>query len=134
MNAGAAHVDGRERSAAIRHQRNPARRADPHRVAAIDRDVEDECVAQRRECDAVEARQSVLRADPDVAVARLRDRLHGRLRQSVVGAPDAMSELRDRRVRIEREERAGDGRDRDCGGDAARQHSSDLRSLSFARM
>ena len=60
---------------------------------------------ERREGIAVETHQAVERAEPEIAVARLRDGDDGTLRQAVVGAPGVHGERRFRRRALSQSQR-----------------------------
>ena len=73
---------------------------------------------------AVETDQSLFRAEPDVAVARLQHRLHGVLRQAGARFPDRPHVLADLLVGVEG---GGRGERREQGTAQNEQHSPDAR-------
>ena len=84
--------------------------ADPQRVLIVFHQVRDPHVGaghavhfiDRREADAVELHQAGLRAEPQIAVVGLDDRIDPRLRQALLHLPDPVDVLRERPRGIER--------------------------------
>src|SRR5258706_13683435 len=84
-------------------------RAEPQRTPAIldrapDADISRSTwddILERSESDPVEPHQTYLRAQPEIPVARLQNRINRRLRQPLLHLPDAMNILGKRAGRVE---------------------------------
>jgi hypothetical protein len=97
---GGARATDPEVALGVLHQSENRARAELRRRASV----------EHRETDAVEAREPVKRADPEIAISGLRHRLHGVLGEALFDLPAVVLKLGERAQWIERQQRRAGSR------------------------